>query len=218
MPWEWLLYVLLVIVHVVGLFLNILGLPGLWLMVAAHIGYAWATGWNTYVGWPSVVIIVVLALLAEAVEFLAGAAGSKAAGGSKRGMAGAIAGGIIGGIVGTGLIPIPAIGTIIGAVAGAGFGAFVVEMGIGRSKEESATIAIGAAKGRFWGILGKSLFGVFMFITSVLTAFPLGGAAAAPATGAPLPPPTTAPALPGSVSPTTLPATLPTTQVAPIER
>jgi uncharacterized protein YqgC (DUF456 family) len=213
MPWEWLLYVGLIVLHVAGLFLNILGLPGLWLMVVAHIGYAWATGWGTYTGWPSVIAITLLAVAAEAVEFLAGAAGSKAAGGSKRGMAGAIIGGILGGIAGSPLFPI--VGTIVGAVAGAGLGAFLVEMGIGRSKEESTQIAIGAAKGRFWGILGKSMFGVLMFLVSVIAAFPIGGPTLAPAAPPPpLLPPATAPALP----PTTLPGTQPATLDAPVER
>jgi uncharacterized protein YqgC (DUF456 family) len=169
-------------------------------MVVAHAVYGWATGWNVHVGWASLIAIVVLALLAELVEFLAGAAGSKAAGGSKRGMAGAIIGGIVGGILGSPIFPI--VGTIVGAVLGAGAGAFLVEMGIGRSKQESTQIAIGAAKGRFWGILGKSVFGIAMLFVSLVTALPTGAA-----------PPGPAPALPA-----TKPGMTPVVVPAPLEK
>src|SRR5687768_3417042 len=108
---DWLYYVLLIIALLAGLLLNILGLPGLWLMVAAHGVYALLTGWGVYVDWPSLVALVVLALLAEAVEFLAGAAGSAKAGGRKRGMAGAIVGGFLGAIF-LSVIPIPIVSQV----------------------------------------------------------------------------------------------------------
>ena len=88
---DWLLYIALAGTLAVGLFLNILGLPGLWLMVAAHAAYAWATGWQLAF-WPSLLALLLLALAAEVAEFAAGAAGSKSAGGTIRSMLGAIAG------------------------------------------------------------------------------------------------------------------------------
>src|SRR3954453_3718990 len=94
----WVYYLLLLIVSITGLLLNILGLPGLWLMVAAMAGFAWGTGWNHYVGWPSMITLIVLGLIGEALEFAAGAAGSKAAGGRMRGMIGAVVGALLGGI------------------------------------------------------------------------------------------------------------------------
>ena len=54
--------------------MNLLGLPGLWIMVLGHGLFAWVTGWNTYVGLPSLVTITVIAGVAEIVEFAAGAA------------------------------------------------------------------------------------------------------------------------------------------------
>jgi phosphate transport system permease protein len=49
-------YILLLVLMLTGLFLNILGLPGLWLIVLSYIIYAWLTGWNIYVGLPSIII------------------------------------------------------------------------------------------------------------------------------------------------------------------
>ncbi|HEV2292556.1 MAG TPA: DUF456 domain-containing protein [Tepidisphaeraceae bacterium] len=202
---DWIYYLLLLALLVTGLFVNILGLPGLWLMVAAFGTYAWVT-WNRgYVGLTSLVMVIVLALLAELVEFVAGAAGSKVAGGSKRGMAGAIVGGIVGGIAGTPLFPI--VGTIIGACLGSFAGAFVIEVAVGRSHEESMRIGFGAAKGRFLGIVAKLAFGIAMLIIALYAAFPTGGAPITPAPApAPLPPPATAPIF-AAPTPTTQPAT-----------
>ena len=191
---DWLYYLLLIVTLFAGLWFNIVGLPGLWLMVLGHAIYGWVTGWNVHVGWTSLIWVTVLALIAEGVEFLSGAAASKAAGGSKRGMVGAIIGGIVGAIVGSPILPI--IGTIIGAVIGAGVGTFIVEMGIGRTREESLQISIGAAKGRFWGIVSKTLIGLIMLVVSAITALPFGAAAAPAPAGTPPPaaPPATQPA------------------------
>jgi uncharacterized protein YqgC (DUF456 family) len=198
-------YILLLLLMLTGLFLNILGLPGLWLIVLSYIVYAWATGWNIYVGLPSVVVLLVLALAAELVEFLAGAAGSAAAGGRKRGMLGAVVGGVIGGIVGTGVIPIPIVGTIVGACAGAAIGAFALEY-TDKDADHALRVGIGAAKGRFWGIVWKSAFGLLMFLVAALAGLPINdGPTLTPAST--LPPVTTS-------QPATRPATTTTSPTA----
>src|SRR4051812_13252169 len=95
-------------------------------MIAATAGYALLTQTRNFVGWHSLIALVVLGVIAEAAEFFAGAAGSKAAGGRKRGMIGAIVGALVGGIIGTPLFPI--IGTILGACLGAFIGAALLEL------------------------------------------------------------------------------------------
>lgn len=170
---EWVYYLLLGVVLGLGWALNILGLPGLWLMLLGHIGYGLLTGWGYYIGWESVIALFVLCVLAEGVEFLAGAAGSAQAGGSKRGMLGAIGGGLVGGIVGSVLIPVPILGTIIGAVGGSFAGSALVERMIHPDNQRAIRIGIGAAKGRFWGIIIKSGFGIVIGVISLITAIPL---------------------------------------------
>ena len=172
----WLLYATIPLVGLTGLALNILGLPGLWLMVLWHLIFGWLVGWET-VGWPSVLAVTGLALLAEAVEFVAGAAGSKTAGGSKRSVVGAVVGGIVGGIVFTPLIPIPVVGTIVGACAGAFAGAAVLEASKGDTVEDEVAylrrvgrVGWGAFKGRLWGIVLKTIVGVAMLATMLWTA------------------------------------------------
>jgi uncharacterized protein YqgC (DUF456 family) len=190
-------YLLLLIILVLGLFVNILGLPGLWLMVAAHGAYALATGWNVYAGWPSLITLVVLALVAEGIEFFAGAAGSKAAGGRTRGMIGAVVGAFLGAIF-LSVVPIPIVAQVVGACLGAFVGAAIMEF-TDKDWRHSVRVGVGAAKGRFWGILSKSAFGVVMFLVSAIAALPITGAA---------------PQQPLAVSPTSA-ATTPSTTTTP---
>lgn len=195
----WLYYVLLLLTLVTGWGLNIFGLPGLWVMLLGHIAFAWASGWGHYTGWPAVTALFVLAVAAEAIEFVAGAAGSKKAGGTKRGMAGAIVGGFAGGIAGSILIPVPVLGTIAGAIGGTAIGAGVTEKMVHPDSIRALRIAYGAAKGRLLGLIIKSGIGLVMGLVSVVTAFPIG----------PPPPaiPTTGPAtLPASMLPSSRPA------------
>lgn len=165
-------FALLLLALILGWFINLLGLPGLWLMVASHAGFGLLTGWDRLVGWHSTLTLVGLALLAEVLEFVAGAAGSNAAGGRKRGMFGAIVGGIIGGILGTPLLPI--VGTFVGACAGAFAGAALLELS-DRNVTHSLRVGIGAAKGRFWGMVIKLSVGLAMFVVSAWAAFPVAG-------------------------------------------
>jgi uncharacterized protein YqgC (DUF456 family) len=171
MDWmDWVYYALLLLVSVAGLFLTILGLPGLWLMIGACAGYAWLTSSDQYVGWPSMIALIVLGLLAELVEFIAGAAGSKAAGGRKRGMIGSIIGALVGGIACSPIFPV--VGTIVGACAGAFIGAAAMEY-TDRDIDHAMRVGVGAAKGRLWGIVSKLGFGAIMFIIIVIAALPI---------------------------------------------
>jgi uncharacterized protein YqgC (DUF456 family) len=174
---DWIYYLLLAAALVAGLWINLIGLPGLWLMLLCHAAYAWVTGWERYVGWTSIIALAALALVAELAEFVAGAAGSKSVGGSRRSMVGAVVGGILGGIFLT-FVPIPVVGTIVGTCLGAFIGAFALESW-GTDVPRSACVGLGAAGGRLAGILLKTAFGVVMLIVSLIAAIP---AAAAPAT------------------------------------
>jgi uncharacterized protein YqgC (DUF456 family) len=202
----WVYYFLILIISIVGLFLNLLGLPGLWLIVGSLGVYGLITGWDVYVGWPSLIALVVLGLLAEVLEFLAGAAGSKAAGGRKRGMIGAVVGALVGGIAFS-FVPIPVVATIVGAVLGAFVGAALMEL-TDRDFRHAMRVGYGAAKGRLIGIVVKTAIGVVMLLVLMFAAIPIGAARPQPVKPPPVPPgASTAPSmLPTSTSaPSTLP-------------
>ena len=176
----WLYYLALIIVLLTGLFGVILSLPGIWLMIAGAIAYAALTNW-VFIGYKTIIFLVLVGIIAEVVETVAGGAGAKRAGASRRGIIGAIVGGFLGGIFLTFLIPIPILGTIIGACLGSLLGAMLVELMVCKELEQSMAIGVGAFKGRFLGILSKLAFGVFIIVVTVWIGLPVGGARPAPA-------------------------------------
>lgn len=205
-------YLILLLILLVGWMINIVGLPGLWMMVAAYGLYALATGWGLYVGWASLIAMIVLALLAEVAEFGASAAGSKAAGGRMRGMIGGVVGAFVGGILFSIFIPLWPVSTIIGAVLGAFAGALIMEF-TDKEWEHAVRVGIGAAKGRLWAIAIKMLFGLAMFLVALFAGMPIGGARAGSATTLPSSPntsPTTQPTTETTTSPATGPTSFPT--------
>jgi uncharacterized protein YqgC (DUF456 family) len=168
---HWLYYAILIVVLVCGLVLNLLTLPGNWLMLAGVALYAWATHF-VHVGLWSLVVLFVLAVAAEVLELAAAGAGAKKAGGSRWGSLGALIGGILGGIFLTGLIPIPVLGTLVGILLGTFGGAMAGELLGGKNIERSAVIGVGAAKGRAYGTVLKIVFGCVIVIISLIVSIP----------------------------------------------
>jgi uncharacterized protein YqgC (DUF456 family) len=160
------------------LVLVIVGLPGTWLMIAIAVGIElldthWLTaGSRLSFGWWPIGASVVLAAAGEIVETWTAAAGLAAGGGSRRGMWGAILGGLIGGLLLTGLVPIPLVGTVVGAAAGAFLGALGAELtGIERAGTASSLkAATGAAIGRVLGTFGKTILAVAIWVLLTVAA------------------------------------------------
>jgi len=197
---DWLYYILLLIVQIVGLVLTLFQMPGLWLMLAGTCVFAWGTNARGYVAVHWLVVLLLLALLAEVVEFVAGSAGAKKAGATKLAMFGAMVGGIVGAIAGT-FIPIPIVGTIFGACAGSFLVAMAIQWMQHGEVHHSMRVGVGAAKGRFLGIAGKLSIGVLMLVLTMIVALPVGGIAPPPVVPTVILLPTTAP----TSQPTTLP-------------
>lgn len=158
-------------------FAVLLGLPGIWMMIALAVVNEFTNIWllgagGDWFAWTAIGIAVVIALGAEAVEFLAGAAGARAGGASKWGMLGALVGGVVGALLGTLFIPIPIIGTLGGAALASACGAIIGEMrGSDKSLRASIAPAAGAAGGRILGTLAKLPFAVGAWLILVVGAF-----------------------------------------------
>lgn len=155
---------LLVVVLLIGCLLTLLGMPGNWLMVAATAVYAFLVPAESAgsIGWGVVAALVILALLGELLEFLAGALGVAKAGGSKRGAALALLGSLVGGVLGIFVgLPVPVVGPILAALLfaslGALLGAIVGEQWKGRDLAASWQIGKGAFWGRLLGTLAKTV-------------------------------------------------------------
>ncbi len=154
--------VLLVSVLAVSWVAQLLGLPGNWMIVAAAAGYAW---WlepdaSLAIGWNTVIALIVIALLGEAVELAASALGVTRVGGSRRGAILAIVGSIVGSLIGMFVgVPIPVVGSLIAAVffggVGALVGAMLGEQWVGRDFDSSLEVGKAAFVGRVLGTVGK---------------------------------------------------------------
>ncbi len=165
----YLLAVFLVLGCAMAWAMNFVMLPGNWFIVGlASLFVLWVSeGTDGGMSWDTVGILVVLAIVGEVVEFMAGAAGAAKKGGARRSvflaLVGAFSGSIFGALAG---VPIPVIGPLVGALAGAGFGAYfgayLGETWKGRTPEMSMEVGKGAMIGRVLGTVGKLAVGTVM--------------------------------------------------------
>ena len=161
--------VILVLTNAVWLALDLLGLPGNWLMVAGTLLVAWLEP-QLFSVW-TLVAIVIVAATGEGLELLSGALGAWKGGAGRRGSVGALLGGLIGAIVGTFLIPIPMLGSLIGACAGACLGAWIFELNGGRDFRASLRAGVGAGMGRAVGTVIKLAVGILLWLIIAIAAF-----------------------------------------------
>ncbi len=159
-------FVLLIVAFVVGLALIPIGLPGLWLMVLALVGYAALVGFEQ-VGWTSIAAVLILALVAEMAEAWLGFRFARRYGTSSRAGWGALAGGLAGTLVGT---PIPIIGNVIGAFLGSFLGAVVLARGPDTDIRVTLGAGWGAVLGRAAGAAVKIAVGLAIAIIGVFAA------------------------------------------------
>lgn len=143
-----------------SLFLNAVGLPGNWGLLVLAAGYAWITHFGR-VGWGTLGILVGLALLGEALEFVAGLAWTARKGVSRRGTFGAFLGGLAGAVLGTSVVP--PLGPMIGAFAGTFVGAALFEYSV--EKKHAAALQAGrtAFVGRVVATGIKTMCGFWMW-------------------------------------------------------
>jgi len=154
-------------VILLSLILIVLGLPGLWIMVASAVTYNLVVPGDP-IGWVTLIIVGVLALLAEILEFSLTGKYARKYGGSRRAGWGAILGGIVGAMVG---IPVPIVGSVIGAFVGSFLGALIAELTGGSSTGDATRVAKGALIGRAVSTALKIgigfVIGVWIFIAAM---------------------------------------------------
>jgi len=157
----------------------LLGLPGTWLLLTLAViveladGYLLGGAPSTFgaYGWWIIGGGFGMAILGELLDLAAGALGAKKGGASRRGVVGAFVGGLGGALVGTFFLPIPLIGTLIGALLGTFAGALLGEMNDPENKktaDEAFKPAAAATLGRVLGTVGKA--GIAGVVWLVLTA------------------------------------------------
>jgi uncharacterized protein YqgC (DUF456 family) len=97
------------------------------------------------IGLTTVVIVGVLMVIAEVLEFMLAGRYARKYGGSKRAGWGAIIGGMVGAFLG---VPVPIIGSVIGAFVGSFVGAFAFEWYGHKDHTVATRVAWGALIGR----------------------------------------------------------------------
>lgn len=157
---------LVLAIGLVGLVLIPLGLPGLWVILLGILGYGWLTDFRT-IGVGLLTIVLLLAVLGEAVEAWVGYRFAKRYGGSSRAGWGALVGGLVGAIVG---VPVPLIGSVIGGFVGAFAGAALFEYSRARHSEGAVKAGWGAVLGRAVAAAVKMAVGVVMVVIGVYAA------------------------------------------------
>ncbi len=163
--------VILILLNACWLAMVLFTLPGNWLMVIGTYLFAWWQWDNGIFGWPLLVTITILALIAEIIEFFAGAGGAKKAGAGWWGALAAIGGAIFGALAGTVIIPVPLFGTMLGACFGAGLATWIVERISGKEQEHSVRSGVGAGKGVLIGTLSKFAVGCLIWLLVTIAAF-----------------------------------------------
>lgn len=170
---------LFTLLGLVCLVLVVVGLPGTWILIGLAVAvelldrhYLSAAAPETF-GWRMIGACVALAGVGEIIEALAGAAGTKAGGGTSRGMVGAMLGGLVGAILFTPLIPIPIVGTLIGALIGTFAGAMIAESTGPRARDGRSAFraARGATVGRLLGTITKSVIATTVWVVLCVDAF-----------------------------------------------
>jgi len=146
-----------------GLFAIVLGLGGMFILLALAFGVAWAGHFATLslLTWT---LLLITALFVEALEFFLGMIMARRFGATRWGMIGALLGGIAGTMAGTAGWPV--VGTLIGAFFGSFAGAVVGEILRGGSAREGFRAGCGAFLGRAAaGAIKLALGLVFAFVT-----------------------------------------------------
>ena len=148
---------------------TLLGLPGNWGLALLAVALAYLVNDSVHIDIhsPTVAAIVLLAIVGEVAEFVAGAAGVKQLGGSRRGSALAILGSVVGAVAGVFIgVPVPIVGSLIAAVLFGGVGAFggavAGERWSGKEWDASIRIGWGALWGKLLGTLLKTICGTAM--------------------------------------------------------
>lgn len=165
--WEAASIGLLLVLCIAAVALTALRLPGTWVVVTAALGYGWWSNWERF-GTTLVVVLVVIAVAGEIVEFGMSMLIAKKAGASRRAMWGGFIGGMAGMILlaSAFTVPLPILGTLIGAILGAVFGCFggamIGELTAGREFVQGARVGFFSALGFAMGTATKTAFALAM--------------------------------------------------------
>ncbi|MFW6414753.1 MAG: DUF456 domain-containing protein [Thermodesulfobacteriota bacterium] len=160
------LFILLLFVCWATVFFN---LPGNWINILLLAIWKWFHP-EMPAGWWFFIAILVLAAIAESLEFFSQIWGSRRYGGSKKASWGALIGAILGAIFGAPFLF--GVGAVLGAVLGAFAGSLILELVSGRQLDEALRASKGAMYGRVLGFAAKGGLGMLILALSIPRVWP----------------------------------------------
>ncbi len=176
MVYVWLTLFIVLVILFWGL--NLVGLPGNWLIVAIALLWMFVGPASYQFHWGILIALTLLAIIGELIEFLTSVLGTKKLGGSNRGATLSVVGSIVGGMAGAAFgipFPIPLVGMLIGSILFAGVGAWIGatlgERWVGKPLNESVKIGAIAFLGRLLGTAGKLMVGSTMVVLAIAAPF-----------------------------------------------
>lgn len=168
---EWAGWVLWALLLVVASLFVYLGLGGNFILLGLALVYALVTGFST-LGWPILLVLAGIAVLAEVLEFFIGTFFAAGKGATRSGIIGAFLGGLAGAALGNTVVPV--IGAVLGAFLGAFLGAVAGEYRHQKQLEPSLKIGAWSFLGRLVAIGVKHLCGIVMVFLILQRTVPRG--------------------------------------------
>ena len=145
----------------IGVILAVLGFPGTWLIVLAALGYAQVENFGRPgQNYRVIALLVFLALLAEAFEFIISIVGAKRMAVSNGAIVLSFVGGFVGTLVGSFFLPI--FGSSLGLFAGAFLGAFFYELAARLPLDRAIKTAFAVLLSRVLAVFFKTAIALVM--------------------------------------------------------
>ena len=163
---EYIVFIIFIIAAIAGLISLIFGLPGNFIILIDTILYGWYGGFSE-ITFRVILVLGLLAIMGEVLEFVIGIMGSKKHKSSNKAIVGSIVGGIVGAIWGAPFLL--GIGSIIGAFLGAFAGAFMVELLDRKDASRAMQSGWGAFVGRLGGTITKGVIGIAMISIAIFS-------------------------------------------------
>ena len=153
-------------VLIVALPLQLVGLPGTWLIAADAFFFRWFMG-PDLIDYHTVIILGLMALSAEVLEFLTAVQGVRLGPPVKGAVAASIVGAFVGGLAGAPILF--GLGAIPGMAIGAWLAVFTVGLAGGASLSGASRAALGAMTGRIKGTAFKMVVAVAMVAVIIMS-------------------------------------------------
>jgi hypothetical protein len=153
-------------VLVLALPLQLLGLPGTWLLVVNVVMLRWVTG-SAWLDYHTVIVLLIMAVTGEFLEFFTAIQGARTGPDVSGSVTAALVGALVGGLLGAPILF--GLGAIPGMAIGAWSFVFGVALVGGHGSADAARAALGALSGRLKGTAAKMMIAVGMVAVIVVS-------------------------------------------------